>query len=194
MRSPLEPLVTLTARAVVIPHANIDTDQVTPARFLRTTGRSGLREVLFADWRREEAFPLNAAGAEDARVLVAGDNFGCGSSREHAPWALAAWGFRVIISSSFADIFRSNCGKNGILAATVRPEALESLTRMLAAAPATELTVDLPARTIAANGEVVASFGVDVFTRRCLLEGLDELGYLLAQSPAIDAWELGAEQ
>jgi 3-isopropylmalate/(R)-2-methylmalate dehydratase small subunit len=186
----MEPLVSLTATAVIVPHENVDTDQITPARFLKTTGRDGLREVLFADWRRDPAFPLNAPHAADAAILVAGHNFGCGSSREHAPWALGAWGFRVILSSGFADIFRSNCGKNGILAATLAPEALAHVMAYLRRrGPEAALHVDLGACTVSAEGAVLATFEIDGFTRRCLLEGLDELGYLLAHDAAITAWE-----
>ncbi len=189
----MEPLVSVTARAVVIPNTNVDTDQITPARFLRSAGRTGLREVLFADWRRDPAFPLNAPGAAEAGILVAGDNFGCGSSREHAPWALAAWGFRVLVSSRFADIFRSNCGKNGILTATVGEADLAAIIAHLRATPEASLTADLATQTIVVTDCLTAPFSVDGFTRRCLLEGLDELGYLLAHSDAITAWEQGAE-
>jgi 3-isopropylmalate/(R)-2-methylmalate dehydratase small subunit len=189
----LQPLATVTAPAVLIPDANVDTDQITPARFLRTTGRDGLKAVLFADWRRDPASPLNAPHASGAQILVAGDNFGCGSSREHAPWALAAWGFRVLVSTRFADIFRSNCAKNGLLAATVDAAGLEAVSRQLRLAPEAPLSVDLRAQTIASAEATLATFTVDPFTRRCLLEGLDELGYLLAHADAITAWERGSD-
>ncbi len=181
----LEPLRHLRSHAVVIPRENVDTDQITPARFLKTVRRDGMKAVLFADWRQDPGFALNTPAAASARVLVAGDNFGCGSSREHAPWALADWGFRVLVSSSFADIFKSNCVKNGILPATVPPDALIAITDALLAAPGMEMVCDLEAQTLTLGAEASFPFTVDAFARRCLLEGLDELGYILAHEADI---------
>jgi len=187
----MEALQRLASHAVLIRQENVDTDQITPARFLRTVSRSGMKAVLFTDWRKDPAFALNQPGADSAQVLVAGDNFGCGSSREHAPWALADWGFRVVISSSFADIFKSNCVKNGILTAAVTPTALAAIFDALGAEPTLSLDVDVAAQTIALKGKTIAQFELDAFSRRCLLEGLDELGYLLKHEAAIKAHEDG---
>ena len=186
----MEPFRTLTSRAVVIPRADIDTDQIIPARFLKVTTREGLGRSLFVGWRYDDSgaarpdFPLNDPRAEGARILVAGPNFGCGSSREHAPWALVDHGFRAVISASIADIFRSNAVKNGLLPAVVDPAAHRALLDQ----PFAEVTVDLEAQEITAPG-VRARFSVDPFARRCLLDGTDELGFLLAQAPAIAAHE-----
>ena len=186
----MEPFHTLTSRAVVLPRADIDTDQIIPARFLKVTTRDGLGRSLFTGWRYDAQgaprpeFPLNDPRAKDARILVAGPNFGCGSSREHAPWALVDHGFRAVISVSIADIFRSNAVKNGLVPAVVDEEA----HRALLAQPFAEMTVDLEAQEVTAPG-VRARFSIDPFARRCLLDGTDELGFLLAQSPAITAYE-----
>ena len=186
----MQPFQTLTSRAVVLARADIDTDQIIPARFLKGTTREGLGRWLFTGWRRDAqgaavaGFPLDDPRAAGARILVAGANFGCGSSREHAPWALLDHGFRVVISASIADIFRNNAVKNGLLPAVVD----EAAHRALLAQPFAEVTVDLEAQEITAPG-VRARFSIDPFARRCLLDGTDELGFLLAQSPAIAAFE-----
>ena len=186
----MEPFHTLTSRAVVLPRADIDTDQIIPARFLKVTTREGLGRSLFAGWRYDPQgvprpdFPLNDPRARDARILVAGPNFGCGSSREHAPWALVDHGFRAVISASIADIFRTNAVKNGLVPAVVDEEA----HRALLAQPFGEVTVDLEAQEVTAPG-VRARFSIDPFARRCLLDGTDELGFLLARSPAIAEYE-----
>jgi len=177
------------SRALPLPHENVDTDQITPARFLRGTSKEGLADALFNDWRKDPGFILNQPGARKARILVAGDNFGCGSSREHAPWALVAWGFRAIVSTSFADIFRNNSLKNGLLPVVVPPETHRALFAQLAAAPDTEITIDLDAQRLSAPGVAPVDFTVDPFARHCLLEGVDELGYLLSFESAIRAYE-----
>lgn len=187
----MEPLTTIESHVVVLPRENVDTDQITPARFLRTTSRLGMKDVLFADWRNDPNFVLNRPEAKTARILLAGDNFGCGSSREHAPWALGDWGFRVIISNSFADIFSNNCIKNGILPATVSAEAHATLLSLLAVTPSQPLHVDVANLAISAGGAIVGHFTLDPFAQRCLLEGLDELGYLLVHEAAIAAHESG---
>jgi 3-isopropylmalate/(R)-2-methylmalate dehydratase small subunit len=176
---------TLTSRVVVVPQNDIDTDQIIPARFLKTTDKAGLGTSLFADWRygpdgtpRPE-FPLNAARAQGAQVLVAGDNFGCGSSREHAPWALTGFGFRAVVSTSFADIFRNNALKNGLVPVAVDAAAHASLLAQLARAPESEVTVDLASQTFRLPDGNAVRFPIDPFARTCLLEGVDELGYIL---------------
>jgi len=179
---------TLTSRALPLPMENIDTDQITPARFLRITHKAGLADVLFKDWRNDPTFVLNRADAPGAQILVAGDNFGCGSSREHAPWALVAWGFRAVVSTRFADIFRNNALKNGLLPVVVAPDVHARLFALLAREPASELHIDLAAQTLTFAHESVV-FPIDPFPKKCLLGGLDELGYLLAHEPAIAAYE-----
>ena len=185
---------TFTSRTVLLPQANIDTDQIIPARFLKTTTRKGLGQFLFADWRFDDGgkpraeFVLNQPGAAGAQVLVAGENFGCGSSREHAPWALHDFGFRAVVSTSIADIFRANAVKNGLL-----PIAVDAQTHaLLLASPGAEVTIDLEEQTLTAGGRT-ASFPLDPFARFCLLNGTDELGFLLAQDEAITAFERARE-
>ena len=186
------PFTALRSRTVVLPQANIDTDQIIPARYLKTTVRSGLGQGLFNDWRLDPAgnprpeFPLNQPAAKGCEVLVAGANFGCGSSREHAPWALLDFGFRAVISSAIADIFRSNSLKNGLL--TVQVD--EATHAFLMATPGSEVTIDVAARTLAFDGgRRTATFPLDPFARHCLLQGVDELGFLLAAAPEIAAFE-----
>jgi 3-isopropylmalate/(R)-2-methylmalate dehydratase small subunit len=176
---------------VVLPIDNIDTDQIIPARFLKTTSKSGLGDQLFNDWRYDASgapktdFILNRPEAIGAHVLVAGDNFGCGSSREHAPWALTQFGFRAVISTSFADIFRQNSLKNGLLPIVVPPEIHAALLQ----SPGAVVKIDLAAQTLTlADGRSV-EFPIDQFSKHCLLEGVDELGYILQQAPAIEAYE-----
>ena len=187
----MNPFRTLESPIVALPRANIDTDQIIPARFLTTTTREGLGQHAFHDWRYDEQgaprpeFVLNRPEHRDARILVAGRNFGCGSSREHAPWALLDAGIRVVISSEIADIFRNNALKNGLLP-IVLPEAVVDT---LLAQPGLRLQVDVAKRRVYwPDGEHV-SFPLDAFAQTCLLEGVDELGYLLAQDAGITAFE-----
>ncbi|WP_397607158.1 3-isopropylmalate dehydratase small subunit [Silanimonas sp.] len=187
----MNPFRTLESPIVGLPRANIDTDQIIPARFLTTTTRDGLGRHAFHDWRYDEQgtpradFVLNRPEHRDARILVAGRNFGCGSSREHAPWALLDAGIRVVISSEIADIFRNNALKNGLLP-VVLPEAVVDT---LLAQPGLRLQVDVAKRRVYwPDGEHV-TFPIDAFAQTCLLEGVDELGYLLAQDAAITAFE-----
>ena len=186
---------TLTSRVVVLPIADIDTDQIIPARFLKTTDKNGLGKSLFADWRYEAdgspkpGFVLNQPGATGARILLAGDNFGCGSSREHAPWALTGFGFTAVISTSFADIFKNNALKNGLVPVVVDAAAHAELSRALAADPAAEVTVDLAAQAVTLPGGRAVTFPIDAFSRTCLLEGVDELGYILKHDGQIAAHE-----
>jgi 3-isopropylmalate/(R)-2-methylmalate dehydratase small subunit len=187
--------ITLTSRVVVVPQNDIDTDQIIPARFLKTTDKAGLGASLFADWRYDPdgrprpEFPINAPRAQGAQVLLAGDNFGCGSSREHAPWALTGFGFRAVVSTSFADIFRNNALKNGLLPVAIDAGAHAAMLAQLAAAPEAEVTVDLSSQTVTLPDGVRVKFPIDPFARTCLLEGVDELGYILRFEPAIERHE-----
>jgi 3-isopropylmalate/(R)-2-methylmalate dehydratase small subunit len=184
-----------SSRVVPLPHENVDTDQIIPARFLKTTVKEGMGRLLLFDWRYDSAgnprpeFVLNQPELAGAKILLAGDNFGCGSSREHAPWALADFGFRVIISTSFADIFRGNCLKNGILPIVVDPASHEKLFRLTAERPEGEIAIDLEAQTLKAQDGEALKFPIDPFSKRCLLENVDELGYLLRYLDLINSYE-----
>jgi len=186
-----EPFTALTSRTVVLPAGNIDTDQIIPARFLTTTTRAGLGAHLFADWRYDEAgrprpdFVLNRPESAGCRILVAGRNFGCGSSREHAPWALLDQGFRAVVSTEIADIFRNNSLKNGLV-----PVIVDEMTSdWLLAHPGAELTLDLAAATLTLPTGVAVRFPIEPFAQHCLLNGIDELGYLLSRGREIEAYE-----
>ena len=191
----MEPFNTLTSRLAVLPLDNIDTDQIIPARFLKTTDKAGLGDNLFADWRYDAAgnpkpdFMLNRPEAQGCQALLAGDNFGCGSSREHAPWALAGFGFRAVISTSFADIFRNNALKNGLLPVAVDAPTHRRLFELASANPAARITIDLARRTLTLPDGSAATFPIDPFAQACLLQGVDELGYLLKHEPQIAAYE-----
>jgi 3-isopropylmalate/(R)-2-methylmalate dehydratase small subunit len=187
----MEPLKQVRSKTVVIASTNIDTDQIIPARFLTTTTKDGLGEQLFADWRYgadgapNSQFVLNRPEAQGCRVLVAGRNFGCGSSREHAPWALLDYGFRAVISTEIADIFRSNSLKNGLLPITVD----EATAQWLLGHPGAEVDIDLStARLTLPTGAAVA-FPIEAFARHCLLHGVDELGYLRSKLGDIERYE-----
>jgi 3-isopropylmalate/(R)-2-methylmalate dehydratase small subunit len=187
----MQPFTTLTSRTVVLPDANIDTDRIIPARFLTTTTRAGLGEHLFADWRYDEQrvarpdFALNRPDAAGCAILVAGANFGCGSSREHAPWALLDYGLRAVVSTELADIFRSNALKNGLLPVVVD----ERTSTWLMAHPGAEVTLDVAATTLTLPSGAAVRFPLERFAQHCLLEGLDELGFLLARRAEIEAYE-----
>ena len=186
-----EPLTRVRARTVCLPERNIDTDRIIPARFLTTTSREGLGRHAFNDWRwRDDGtpdpdFPLNRPEAQGARILVAGRNFGCGSSREHAPWALRDFGLRAVISAEIADIFRSNALKNGLLPVVLDADVVDELL----ATPDIELEIDVAAATVALPDGRRFAFPIDGFARTCLLEGVDQLGYLLKQTPHIQRYE-----
>jgi 3-isopropylmalate/(R)-2-methylmalate dehydratase small subunit len=187
----MQPITIIRSRTVVLPSANIDTDQIIPARFLTTTTREGLGRQLFADWRYDAdgsplaRFALNQPQAQGCRILVAGPNFGCGSSREHAPWALLDYGFQAVISSEIADIFRSNSLKNGLL-----PLVVDAATSTwLLANPGAEVTIDLERCTLALPGGAQIRFAIEAFARYCLLNGVDELGFLLSKQAQIAAYE-----
>jgi 3-isopropylmalate/(R)-2-methylmalate dehydratase small subunit len=191
----MKPFTTLTSTCVVLPVDNVDTDQIIPARFLKTTERSGLGSHLFADWRYDESgqpradFVLNRPEARDAEILVVGRNFGCGSSREHAPWALMDFGFRAIVSTEFADIFRNNALKIGLLPVTLSPATHERLVALVTASPATRLTLDLATQTAMLAGNFEEGFPIDAFAKHCLLQGVDQLGFLLQAEAAIADYE-----
>ena len=191
----MEPFRTLTSRLVPLPNENVDTDQITPARFLKTTGKEGLGRILFHDWRYDASgkplpdFILNQPECRGAAILLAGNNFGCGSSREHAPWALLDFGFRAIVSTSFADIFHNNCLKNGILPILVDRTIHKQLFSLRNASADVEVTVDLRSQTLRLPDGVTVQFPVDPFSRTCLLDGIDELGYLLKYSDQIASFE-----
>ena len=190
----MERFAELVSHAVAIPVENIDTDQIIPARFLRVTHKDGLATAAFADWREQPDFVLNQAASQGAKILVAGDNFGCGSSREHAPWALWAWGFRAVISSRFADIFKNNALKNGLLPVQVEAASLAKIMQIVKADPAALFEVDLKHQVVVMPNGMAVRFPIDAFSKKCLLEGIDELGYILSHDAAIGAHEAGIEQ
>jgi len=187
----MEKFVPFESRMVVMPIDNIDTDQVIPARFLKKTDMEGWGDLLFNDWRYEADgtpkpdFILNQPSVKGLQILLAGDNFGCGSSREHAPWALTQYGFRAIISTSFADIFKSNSLKNSLLPIVVSPEVHKRLFTM----QDSSVKVDLASQTITLADGTTAEFPVDNFSKQCMLEGVDELGFILKYDGAIKAYE-----
>jgi len=187
----MQPIKRIHSRTVVIPSSNIDTDQIIPARFLTTTTKEGLGRQLFADWRYssdgepDPAFILNKPAARGAEVLVAGRNFGCGSSREHAPWALLDFGFRAVISTEIADIFRGNSLKNGLLPIVVD----ESTSQWLLEHPGATVDIDLEAARLTLSSGVQVPFPIEAFARHCLLNGVDELGYLQSKLEAIRRYE-----
>jgi 3-isopropylmalate/(R)-2-methylmalate dehydratase small subunit len=187
----MEPIRALRSRTVVLPAANIDTDQIIPARFLTTTTRDGLGKHLFADWRYDahgapqSNFVLNRPAAHGCQILVAGRNFGCGSSREHAPWALLDYGFRAVISTQIADIFRSNSLKNGFLPVVVDTPTSDWLIEH----PGADVSIDLPSATLTLPNGAQVAFPLETFARYCLLNGIDELGFLLERQAQIEAFE-----
>jgi len=191
----MEPFKTLTSHVVAIPVENIDTDQIIPARFLKTTSKTGLGQHLFADWRCQADgalkpdFALNRPGVEGAQILLAGDNFGCGSSREHAPWALMDFGFRAVVSTSFADIFCNNALKNGLLPVVVDAETHRQLFSLVEEEPSSQITLDLAAQALILPDGRRVTFPIDEFSKLCLLEGVDQLGYLLKHEARIAAYE-----
>ena len=188
----MKPFTNFESRMVALPLNNIDTDQIIPARFLKTTSKQGLDRQLFNDWRYDAAgnpnpeFVLNRPESQGAQVLLAGDNFGCGSSREHAPWALTQWGFRAVISTSFADIFKQNSLKNSLLPIVVPADVHAEL---FAAGAGATVKVDLPKQTLTTPNGRMVEFAVDGFSKHCLVQGVDELGYMLEQAAEIAAYD-----
>jgi len=191
----MKPFVRTTGRAAVLDRADVDTDQILPKQFLKRIERTGWGEYLFYDWRLDENgsprpdFPLNNPAFAGAKVLLAGRNFGCGSSREHAPWALQDYGFEVVIASSFADIFVSNCLKIGLVPIVLPAEQVRLLMDLVDPEAGSELTVDLEEQTITAPGGELLAFPFDSFQRHCLLNGLDDIGRALLHEPDIAAYE-----
>ena len=192
----MEPVKIVRSRTVVLPATNIDTDQIIPARFLTTTTRGGLGEHLFTDWRyapdgtSRPEFVLNRPESAGCSILVAGRNFGCGSSREHAPWALVDYGIRAVVSTEIADIFRSNALKNGLLPVVVE----EATSRWLLEHPGADVTIDVEATRLSLPDGTSVSFPLEPFARFCLLNGVDELGFLLARAPQIEAFETSSDR
>jgi 3-isopropylmalate/(R)-2-methylmalate dehydratase small subunit len=187
----MDPIRTIRSRTAVLPFDNVDTDQIIPARFLRATTRDGFGKNLFADWRYDANgapradFVLNQPAAQGCTILVAGRNFGCGSSREHAPWALTDYGFRAVVSTEFADIFRNNALKNGLV-----PVLADAATASwLLANPGADVTIDIESSTLTLPDGTRVTFPIEPFARYCLMNGVDELGFLLKQAPAIEAFE-----
>ena len=191
----MEPVTIFTGKVVPMPVRDIDTDQIIPARYLKTIDKQGLGVNLFNDWRYLESgepnpdFILNQPRAEGATVLLAGDNFGCGSSREHAPWALMGFGFRAVISTSFADIFKGNCLKNGLLPIVVDEATHADLMSAAEADANLEVTIDLENQTLVTPSGRKVEFPVDAFSKKCLLAGVDQLGYLQQQLPKVVEYE-----
>jgi 3-isopropylmalate/(R)-2-methylmalate dehydratase small subunit len=191
----MHPIKTFKGKAIALPVKDIDTDQIIPARFLKTIDKLGLGKNLFNDWRYLEDgspnphFLLNQPRAEGAAILVAGDNFGCGSSREHAPWALMGFGFQAVISTSFADIFQGNCYKNGLLPIMVDEKIHADLLEAAGGDNPIELEIDLPNQLVRLPDGRTASFPIDDFSKKCLMDGVDQLGYLQQQAAAVSAYE-----
>lgn len=191
----IEPFTTLTSKVIPLPYNDVDTDQIIPAVYLKVTNKDGLADGCFSRWRYEADgtpvadFPLNMPQYQEAQILLAGDNFGTGSSREHAPWALMGWGIRAVISTSFADIFRNNSLKNGLLPIVVDDQTHRQLFSLSEEQPALQLTIDLRQQTLQLPDGRQVSFPIDAFSKTCLLEGVDQLGYLLKQSPKIAEYE-----
>ena len=191
----MTPFTNFESRVVPLPLNNVDTDQIIPARFLKTTSKQGLDKQLFCDWRYDAQgnpkpeFILNQPRAAGAQVLLAGDNFGCGSSREHAPWALTQFGFRAVLSTSFADIFKQNSLKNSLLPIVIPVDVQAELFAAVEADPAAVVKIDLASQTLTTPSGRAVEFPIDAFSKHCLLEGVDELGYILNQESAIKAYE-----
>jgi 3-isopropylmalate/(R)-2-methylmalate dehydratase small subunit len=191
----MEPITAFSSQIVALPLENVDTDQIIPARYLKVTDKSGLADGLFYAWRYnadgspKADFVLNRPDVQGAQILIAGNNFGCGSSREHAPWALQGYGFKAVISTYFADIFKGNSLKNGLLPIVVDQETYYQLVSLFEEDPTTSVTVDLASQTLTLPGGQQVGFPIDPFAKHCLLNGLDQLGFLQAEEPAIAAYE-----
>ena len=185
----------LQSRIIPLPNNDVDTDQIIPARYLKVTDKAGLAEGLFYEWRYapdgkpHPDFPFNRPVYQGAQILAAGDNFGCGSSREHAPWALTAWGLRAVVSTSFADIFRSNAIKNGLLPVAVDQQTQQKLLKLAVSDPQAEVTINLEVQTLSFPDGLAVSFPIDPFSKLCLLDGVDQMGYLLKHAAQITAFE-----
>jgi 3-isopropylmalate/(R)-2-methylmalate dehydratase small subunit len=187
----MTPFTTLTSTLVPLFVDDVDTDQIIPARFLKVTDKTGLGAHLFSDWRARPGFPLSQPEAKSSRVLLAGSNFGCGSSREHAPWALIDFGFRAIVARSFADIFRQNAMKNGLLPIALADDAHAAIVGAREADPRATVAIDLARQEVSLTNGMSFGFAIDAFAKHCLLEGIDELGYLLSFADRIATYEAG---
>jgi 3-isopropylmalate/(R)-2-methylmalate dehydratase small subunit len=186
----MEAIKTIRAQAMPLNRADVDTDQIIPAKYLKLVQRSGFGRFLFDSWRKDESFVLNDPVYANAHVLIAGRNFGCGSSREHAPWALQDYGFKAIIAPSFADIFRNNCGKIGLLLITLRPDEVDILMQAAEQKPESVVKIDLEAQTVQLEGEEWSMhFEIDPFLKHCLLNGLDDISLTLQSDADIAAFE-----
>ncbi|HMP42994.1 MAG TPA: 3-isopropylmalate dehydratase small subunit [Roseiflexaceae bacterium] len=191
----MEPINSITGQIVALPVPDIDTDRIIPARYLKVTDKAGLGEGLFFDWRYradgspDPEFVLNRPDVQQAQILVAGHNFGCGSSREHAPWALQGYGFKAVISPYFADIFRNNSLKVGLLPVQIDEETYNQLVSLFDEDPTTSVTVDLASQTVSRPDGRLASFPIGPFAKHCLLNGVDQMGFLLNEDEAISAYE-----
>ena len=191
----METFLRLKSHVIPLPHDDVDTDQIIPAQYLKVTDKEGLASGLFSGWRylpsgeMDPDFPLNRPQYRDAQVLLAGDNFGCGSSREHAPWALVQWGIRAVISTSFADIFSSNALKNGLLPVEVATSFHDRLLEIIEADPTLEITIDLPSQVLMLPDGSQTDFPIDPFSKKCLVEGIDPLGYLFDHKVKIEAFK-----
>jgi 3-isopropylmalate/(R)-2-methylmalate dehydratase small subunit len=191
----MKPFTTLRSKIIPLPYRNVDTDQIIPARYLKVTDKEGLAEGLFYDWRYQNdgspnpEFVLNQPAYQGAQILLAGDTFGCGSSREHAPWALTGWGIRAVISTSFGDIFRNNALKNGLLPIIVDEETHQLLFDLTVEAPQAEISIDLESVRVKLPGGQSVDFPIEPFARKCLLEGIDQLGYIQSFEDQISSYE-----
>jgi 3-isopropylmalate/(R)-2-methylmalate dehydratase small subunit len=191
----MEPFTKITSRVVPLPNDNVDTDQIVPARFLKVTDKVGMDQYLFCDWRfnadgtPKPEFILNQPRAKGAKILLVGRNFGTGSSREHAPWALVAFGFRALVGTSFADIFLGNSLKNGLLPIAIPQADHAALMAMADKDPNLELSVDLASQTVTLPGGKSLTFAIDNFSKQCMLAGVDQLGYILKQEAHIKSYE-----
>ena len=191
----MQPFTNITSHMIPMPRPNVDTDQIIPTVYLKVTGKDGLADGLFFGWRykadgtTDPEFPFNRSEFRDAQILLAGDNFGGGSSREHAPWALEEWGIRAVISTSFADIFRNNAMKNGLLPVIVPPDVHQDLLILAADDPSCRVTIDLIAQRLILPGGREVTFPIDAFNKSCMLSGTDALGYLLNYKNQIEVYE-----
>jgi 3-isopropylmalate/(R)-2-methylmalate dehydratase small subunit len=191
----MQPFTTLTSQVIPLPYNDVDTDQIIPARYLKVTDKTGLADGLFSGWRYlqdgqpDPEFPLNREIYKGARILLVGDNFGCGSSREHAPWALIGWGIKVVIGKSFADIFKNNALKNGLLVVEVAEDFHKQILTLTSEHPSVEVTVDLIEQSVRLPDGQMVIFTIDPFSKKFIIEGIDQLGYLLKHEQSISAYE-----
>ena len=185
----MEPVRKIHGKVLPLPRADVDTDQIIPAKYLKRIERTGFGEFAFDTWRKDPSFVLNDRRYDDAPILVTGPNFGCGSSREHAPWALQQMGLKVIIAPSFADIFRNNCAKIGLLTVVLPQDSIDRLIARAEDSPGWEMEVDLETQTVTLGNGKSRQFDIDPFVKHCLLEGLDDISLTLQEGDAIDAYE-----